>query len=75
MTLSVEGDGKVRYTGLQAMGQGLETCFLQIISETLSIEPKYIEIVQGDSEIGPSVGSMGSRSLYIGGSGLPQGYS
>jgi len=69
--LHVEADGKVKvYTAMQAMGQGIETSYIQILSETLDIDPERIEIVQGDSDVAQGIGSMGSRSLYIGGSAM-----
>jgi aerobic carbon-monoxide dehydrogenase large subunit len=69
--LHVEADGRiVIYTAMQAMGQGIETSYVQILSETLDIDPERIEIVQGDSDVANGVGSMGSRSLYIGGSAM-----
>ena len=69
--LHVEADGKVRvYTAMQAMGQGIETSYIQILSETLDLDPECIEIVQGDSDVATGLGSMGSRSLYIGGSAM-----
>ena len=69
--LHVEADGRiVIFTAMQAMGQGIETSYVQILSETLDIDPERIEIVQGDSDIANGVGSMGSRSLYIGGSAM-----
>ena len=40
------------------------------MSETLDIDPDKIVIVQGDSDIAQGIGSMGSRSLYIGGSAM-----
>ena len=40
------------------------------IAETLQIDPDRIEIVQGDSDVAQGIGSMGSRSLYIGGSAM-----
>ena len=68
--LAVEG-GRVRvYTAMQAMGQGIETSYLQILAETLDIDAERIEIVQGDSDVAQGIGSMGSRSLYIGGSAM-----
>ena len=71
LRLDVESDGRVVvYTAMQAMGQGIETCYIQIISETLDVDPDSIVIVQGDSDIAQGMGSMGSRSLYIGGSAL-----
>ena len=67
-------DNKVKvYTAMQAMGQGIETSYLQILSDKLQITPEHLEIVQGDSDIAQGVGSMGSRSLYIGGSAMLTG--
>jgi carbon-monoxide dehydrogenase large subunit len=69
--LQVEADGRVRvFTAMQAMGQGIETSYLQILAETLQIDAERIEIVQGDSDVAAGIGSMGSRSLYIGGSAM-----
>ena len=69
--LQVEADGRVRvFTAMQAMGQGIETSYLQILAETLQIDAARIEIVQGDSDVATGIGSMGSRSLYIGGSAM-----
>jgi carbon-monoxide dehydrogenase large subunit len=67
----VQADGRVVvYTALQAMGQGIETSFVQIVADTLSIDPDRIVIAQGDSDTAQGLGSMGSRSLYIGGSAM-----
>src|SRR6266850_853242 len=69
--LHVEADGRIMvYTAMQAMGQGIETSYVQIIAETLDVDPDRIVIVQGDSDIAQGIGSMGSRSLYIGGSAM-----
>jgi carbon-monoxide dehydrogenase large subunit len=69
--LHVEADGTVKvFTAMQAMGQGIETSYVQIIAETLDIDPDRIVIVQGDSDVAQGIGSMGSRSLYIGGSAM-----
>lgn len=69
--LQVEADGRVRvFTAMQAMGQGIETSYLQILAETLQLDAGRIEIVQGDSDVAAGIGSMGSRSLYIGGSAM-----
>jgi carbon-monoxide dehydrogenase large subunit len=69
--LQIEADGGVRvFTAMQAMGQGIETSYLQILAETLQIDADRIEIVQGDSDVATGIGSMGSRSLYIGGSAM-----
>jgi carbon-monoxide dehydrogenase large subunit len=69
--LQVDADGRVRaFTAMQAMGQGIETSYLQILADTLQIDAERIEIVQGDSDVATGIGSMGSRSLYIGGSAM-----
>ena len=61
--LHVEGDGRVRvFTAMQAMGQGIETSYLQILAETLQLDPGRIEIVHGDSDVAQGIGSMGSRA-------------
>jgi carbon-monoxide dehydrogenase large subunit len=68
--LFVEG-GRIKvHTAMQAMGQGIETSYVQILAEHLDIDPELIDIVQGDSDIMAGLGSMGSRSLYIGGSAM-----
>jgi aerobic carbon-monoxide dehydrogenase large subunit len=67
----VTGDGKVRiWMGTQGMGQGLQTSFTQLAAELLDIDPGKIEIAMGDSDRVGGVGSMGSRSAYIGGSAV-----
>jgi carbon-monoxide dehydrogenase large subunit len=69
--LHVEADGRILvYTAMQAMGQGIETSYVQILAETLDVDPERITIVQGDSDVAQGLGSMGSRSLYIGGSAM-----
>jgi carbon-monoxide dehydrogenase large subunit len=52
------------------MGQGLETSYTQLVTEVLGIEAKSIRIVQGDTDRANGVGSVGSRSAFVGGSAL-----
>ena len=69
--MEVTAEGRVRvFTAMQAMGQGIETSYVQIIAETLGVDPDVIDVVQGDSDVAQGIGSMGSRSLYIGGSAM-----
>ena len=69
--LEVTGGGRVVvYTAMQAMGQGIETSYVQIIADTLGVDPDRVDVVQGDSDVAQGIGSMGSRSLYIGGSAM-----
>lgn len=70
----VKADGKVViWMGTQGMGQGLQTSFTQLASELLGIDASQIEIAMGDSDRVGGVGSMGSRSAYIGGSAVLTG--
>lgn len=74
VTTEVRSDGKVTlYTGTQNMGQGLQTSFTQILSESLGLPPSQIQVVQGDTDLVKGIGSVGSRSLYIGGSAIVEG--
>src|SRR5688500_993877 len=52
------------------MGQGLETSYTQLLIEVLGVAPEKIRIVQGDTDRANGVGSVGSRSAFVGGSAL-----
>lgn len=68
-SLRVEG-GRIRVlSGTQAMGQGIETAYAQMVAAHLGVAIEAIDIVQGDTDLVP-VGSGGSRSLFIGGSAV-----
>lgn len=70
--LTVDEKGHVTlYIGTQSNGQGHETAFRQIISENLGLSFEDISIVQGDSDkIESGGGTMGSRSVPVGGSAI-----
>lgn len=70
--LEVSGDGHITlYIGTQSNGQGHETAFRQIICDRLGVAFEDISIVQGDSDlIETGGGTMGSRSVPIGGSAI-----
>jgi carbon-monoxide dehydrogenase large subunit len=69
--IEVDAEGHVTvFSGTQAMGQGLETTYVQLITEVLQIPAKGITIVQGDTDRANGVGSVGSRSAFIGGSAV-----
>ncbi|HVV93314.1 MAG TPA: xanthine dehydrogenase family protein molybdopterin-binding subunit, partial [Hyphomicrobiales bacterium] len=70
----VTGDGKViLHSATQAMGQGLETTYTQLIAERLGIDPKTITVIQGDTDVVHGFGSVGSRSAFVGGSAVAAG--
>ncbi len=68
--IDVDVDGTVRVlAGGASSGQGIETVFGQIVSETLGIPMDQISVVHGDTDLIPDgVGSWSSRSTVIGGS-------
>ena len=69
--IEVAADGAVTvYSGTQAMGQGLETTYVQLINEVMQVPIKSIHIVQGDTDRANGVGSVGSRSAFVGGSAV-----
>jgi aerobic carbon-monoxide dehydrogenase large subunit len=69
--IEVDAEGNVTvFSGTQAMGQGLETTYTQLVTEVLQIAPKSVRIVQGDTDRANGVGSVGSRSAFVGGSAV-----
>jgi carbon-monoxide dehydrogenase large subunit len=56
------------YSGTSPHGQGLDTAFAQIVADKLGVDPAVVEVVHGDTSIGPEGrGTYGSRSLATGG--------
>ncbi|HEX5767829.1 MAG TPA: xanthine dehydrogenase family protein molybdopterin-binding subunit, partial [Burkholderiales bacterium] len=69
--IEIDAEGVVSvFSGTQAMGQGLETTYTQLIEEVLGVPPEKIRIVQGDTDRANGVGSVGSRSAFVGGSAV-----
>jgi carbon-monoxide dehydrogenase large subunit len=69
-----EAEGRVVVqSATQAMGQGLETSYTQLVAARLGVPPEQIRIVQGDTDLVAGFGSMGSRSLFVGGSAIVDG--
>jgi carbon-monoxide dehydrogenase large subunit len=69
--IEVDAEGNVTvFSGTQAMGQGLETSYVQLVTEVLQIPAESVTIVQGDTDRANGVGSVGSRSAFIGGSAV-----
>ncbi|MBK5289632.1 MAG: molybdopterin-dependent oxidoreductase, partial [Acidimicrobiia bacterium] len=70
--IEVNDDGTATATvGTSAHGQGHETSFSMIVQELLGIPMDQVTIVQSDTALVPrGSGTMGSRSLQIGGSAL-----
>ncbi|HVJ13742.1 MAG TPA: molybdopterin cofactor-binding domain-containing protein, partial [Burkholderiales bacterium] len=69
--IELDADGTLTVlSGTQAMGQGLETTYTQLVSEVFGISSEKIRIVQGDTDRANGVGSVGSRSAFVGGSAV-----
>ncbi len=59
------------YTGSSPHGQGHETSFAQIVADRLGVDPSVVEVVHGDTGVGPEGrNTYGSRSLAVGGESL-----
>ncbi|MGA0191365.1 MAG: xanthine dehydrogenase family protein molybdopterin-binding subunit [bacterium] len=72
--MEASGAGKFTcYSGTQAMGQGIETAYLQLLSEKMDLPLGQLNVIQGDTDRVRGLGSYGSRSLYIGGSAIHEG--
>ncbi|WP_375415198.1 xanthine dehydrogenase family protein molybdopterin-binding subunit [uncultured Bradyrhizobium sp.] len=71
VSLHATAEGRiVLYSGTQAMGQGLQTTYSQMLAESLGVAIEQIDIVQGDTDLATGFGSVGSRSLFVGGTAL-----
>ena len=69
--IEVNAEGEVTvFSGTQAMGQGLETSYTQLVTEVLGVPVAKVKIVQGDTDRANGVGSVGSRSAFVGGSAV-----
>src|SRR5579859_6699731 len=68
VSLHATADGRiVLHAGTQAMGQGLQTSFAQMIAEALGVSIDKVDVVQGNTDLAIGFGSVGSRSLFVGG--------
>ncbi|MDX1738050.1 MAG: molybdopterin cofactor-binding domain-containing protein, partial [Alphaproteobacteria bacterium] len=59
------------FTGSHSHGQGHETTFAQLVSDTLGIPLENVDIVHGDTnKVAFGMGTYGSRSLAVGGEAM-----
>src|SRR5580693_4490086 len=71
VSLHATAEGRViLHSGTMAMGQGLQTTYTQMVSDALGIAMDRIDIVQGDTDLATGFGSVGSRSLFVGGTAV-----
>jgi carbon-monoxide dehydrogenase large subunit len=71
VSLHATAEGRViLHSGTMAMGQGLQTTYTQMVSDTLGIPMDRIDVIQGDTDFATGFGSVGSRSLFVGGTAV-----
>ncbi len=71
VSLHATAEGRViLHSGTQAMGQGLQTSYAQMIASSLGVSIDSIDVVQGDTDLAQGFGSVGSRSLFVGGTAV-----
>src|SRR3954447_26082226 len=71
VSLHATAEGRViLHSGTMAMGQGLQTTYSQMVSDSLGIAMDKIDVVQGDTDLATGFGSVGSRSLFVGGTAV-----
>ena len=71
VSLHASAEGRIiLHSGTQAMGQGLQTSYSQMVAAALGIAIDSIDVVQGDTDLATGFGSVGSRSLFIGGTAV-----
>jgi aerobic carbon-monoxide dehydrogenase large subunit len=69
--IEIDAEGMVTvFSGTQAMGQGLETTYTQLVTELFGVDSGKVRVVQGDTDRANGVGSVGSRSAFVGGSAV-----
>lgn len=70
--VEVNSDGSATaYTGSSSHGQGHDTSFAMLVAEQTGIPFEKISVVHGDTDLIPrGEGTMGSRSLQLGGSAI-----
>lgn len=72
--VSVRADGVIMVdSATVAMGQGLETSFVQMIASVFGVDHDRIVVTLGDTDKARGFGSFGSRSLFVGGSAVVLG--
>ena len=73
-TCEVEEDGTVTVTaGTSSHGQGHETAYAQLVAGTLGVPLADVKVIQSDtSQVARGMGTMGSRSLQVGGTAVQQ---
>jgi aerobic carbon-monoxide dehydrogenase large subunit len=68
VSLHATAEGRIiLHSGTMAMGQGLQTSYSQMVAASLGVGIDKVDVVQGDTDLATGFGSVGSRSLFVGG--------
>jgi aerobic carbon-monoxide dehydrogenase large subunit len=71
VTVNITADGFIELgSATQAMGQGIQTSYVQLAVDVFGVPMDRIRILQGDTNRANGFGSAGSRSLFTGGSAV-----
>ena len=71
VTVEVSADGYIEIgSATQAMGQGIQTSYVQLAVDVFGVPIERIRVLQGDTDRANGFGSAGSRSLFTGGSAV-----
>ena len=71
VSLHATAEGRlVLHSATQAMGQGLETSYSQMLAASLGVAIDSIDVVQGNTDLAQGFGSVGSRSMFVGGTAV-----
>ena len=75
--VAVTETGIVRvFSGGTSLGQGIETVLAQIAADALGVDPRAVDVVNGDTQLQPfGTGSWASRSTVVAGNAVHQAAS
>ncbi len=74
VNVRIMADGVIEvFTAVNAMGQGIATTLAQLVVDVFGVDISRVRVVMGDTDRGNGFGSVGSRSLFTGGSAVSVG--
>ena len=74
VNVRILADGVIEvFTAVNAMGQGIATSLSQLVVDVFGVDIDQVRVVMGDTDRGAGFGSVGSRSLFTGGSAVSVG--
>jgi len=74
VNVRILADGVIEvFSAVNAMGQGIATSLAQLVVDVFGVDLSNVRVVLGDTDRGNGFGSVGSRSLFTGGSAVSVG--